>query len=76
MKFYYGLAPALIGVSIALVQTQVAVALSSESKATLTTDEGTETRSKVFHTHAKSSVHKPQPSRSHISSDLPQQEHT
>ncbi|NMG09484.1 tetratricopeptide repeat-containing serine protease family protein [Brasilonema sp. UFV-L1] len=29
MKFYYGLAPALIGVSIPLVQTQVAVALSS-----------------------------------------------
>ena len=29
MKFYYGLAPALIGVSIALVQPQVAVALSS-----------------------------------------------
>ncbi|MBW4625037.1 MAG: serine protease [Brasilonema octagenarum HA4186-MV1] len=29
MKYYYRLAPALIGVSIALVQTQVAVALSS-----------------------------------------------
>ncbi len=29
MKFYYQLAPALIGVSIALVQTQVAVALSA-----------------------------------------------
>ncbi|MBR8840966.1 MAG: serine protease, partial [Stigonema ocellatum SAG 48.90 = DSM 106950] len=28
MKLYYGLAPALMGVSIALVQTQVAVALS------------------------------------------------
>jgi len=28
MKFYYGLAPALIGVSIALVQPQIAVALS------------------------------------------------
>ncbi|WP_315790893.1 tetratricopeptide repeat-containing S1 family peptidase [Fischerella sp. JS2] len=29
MKFYYKIAPALIGVTIALVQTQVAVALSS-----------------------------------------------
>jgi tetratricopeptide (TPR) repeat protein/V8-like Glu-specific endopeptidase len=29
MKFYYRLAPALIGVSIALVQTQVAIALSA-----------------------------------------------
>ncbi|NEU72763.1 tetratricopeptide repeat protein [Hassallia byssoidea VB512170] len=30
MRFYYGLAPALIGVSIVVVQTQVAVALSSQ----------------------------------------------
>ena len=38
MKFYYGLAPALIGVSIALVQAQVAVALSRTEIGKLATE--------------------------------------